>query len=58
MPKSHSSKLCLFHTDPKPRCEECGISHAHLTILFRTLLCQACALRVIGELQQQVEVQR
>jgi hypothetical protein len=39
-------------------CEECGTSHAHLVVIFQTLLCQSCALRVIHELQQQVEVQR
>jgi len=38
-------------------CEECGIPHAHLVVIFRTLLCQTCALRVIGELQQQVQAQ-
>ena len=39
-------------------CEECGTSHVHLTLIFQTLLCQSCALRVIRELQEQVEVQR
>ena len=62
MPKSHSSKLCLFHTDPKPRCEECGTSHARLIVLFRTLVCEACARRHLREMQQdlqrQAEVQR
>jgi hypothetical protein len=40
------------------KCEECGTFHTRLVVIFQTLLCQACALRVIHELQQQVEVQR
>jgi len=60
MPKPHFTSLS--HTNPKPRCEECGTAHARLVILFRTLVCEACARRHLREMQQdlqeQLEVQR